>query len=156
MDAAISGLELAAGILKIIPPACQVASMIYEKAMDMHNKFKTEKNNTPGTEAQSKQQEDMIMRETGDEMGVISIGTESQIKQQGQMMSEMRDEMRDISITSKLSLEMISKVFMQVHIFNQLSLWVLRWKLLKHKLPSSTHSRATTNWKLFYQCGVSG
>jgi len=108
-----------------------------------------------GTESQIKQQGQME-REMRDEMGVISIGTESQIKQQGQMMSEMRDEMRDISITSKLSLEMISKVFMQVHIFNHLSLWVLRWKLLKHKLPSSTHSRATTNWKLFYQCGVSG
>jgi len=46
--AAMSEFELAAAILKIIPPACQVASMIYEKAMDMHNKFKTEKNNTPG------------------------------------------------------------------------------------------------------------
>ena len=145
MAAAMFGIELAIKIVTFLPTVCEGAYKIYKKAEDMYNQFKTEKNNTPGTEAQNKQQEDMIMRETGDEMREISIGTESQIKQQGlmeremrdemreisigtksqikqqgQMMGEMRDEMRAISIASKLSSERISQVFRQVrylHIF---------------------------------------
>jgi len=114
-------LALAFGIVEILPAACKGASIIFKTVRGMYKElFKTEQNNTPGTEAQNKQQEDKVMRETGDEMREISIGTESQIKQQGQMMSEMRDEMREISIASKLSSERISQVFRQVrylHIF---------------------------------------
>ena len=86
--AAMSGLELAIGIMTILPVSCKVASIIFEKGKDIYNHFKTSNKNTSVTVADSKQQ-DKIRREIG-------------------------DEMRDISITSKLSSERISQVFIQV------------------------------------------
>jgi len=97
----MSGLELQIGVLYVLPVACQVASTIFEIGTGLYTQFKTTRNITPGTEAQSKEKEKSDKRMKEDEMSKISVGTESQIKQQDQMMREMRDEMRQISIGTK-------------------------------------------------------
>ena len=72
--AMVAWLVAATNAVKMISLACVAASTIINSGMEIHDRLKTAKNNTPGT--------------------------------------------------SKLSLEMISQVFTQVHIFNYLSLYI--------------------------------